>query len=161
VNEPECLGRKRRTSGLNPASRAISHPVATPDLRGQVLAEDGQVFAIGRANVRGKVAVSRSIVSLNLAIPRIAFTTVRGKPEQVRKLACCQPRELAAVVKPTECQASIALNAVPAQARDVEGFAAHGLDGITEDRLDLSDFCEHARSEFEDQRITGAWALRG
>jgi hypothetical protein len=53
----------------------------------------------------------------------------------------------AAVINPPECQASVTIEAVPAQLGDIETFAAHGLHGIPEDRLHMSDFYEHARSE--------------
>ena len=50
-------------------------PVPTSDLRGQVLPEDRQLFAIRRANMRRKVFLST------------VFTALRRKPEQVGKLA--------------------------------------------------------------------------
>jgi hypothetical protein len=83
------------------------------------------------------VKVSRSTV----------FTALRSKQEQIGKLARCQPREPAAVIiiHPPKCQAPVTLEAVPAQVGDLESLAAHGLHGIPEDRLYLSDFYQHAR----------------
>ena len=51
-------------------------PVATPDLRRQFLPEDRQLFAIRRANMRRKVALSTVCMAL------------RRKQDQVGKLAC-------------------------------------------------------------------------
>jgi hypothetical protein len=51
-------------------------PVPASDLRGQVLPEDRQLFAIRCANMRSKVFLST------------VFTALRSKPEQVGKLAC-------------------------------------------------------------------------
>src|SRR5712692_9454801 len=110
-------------------------PVPTSDLRGQVLPKDRHLFAIRRANMRRKVSLST------------VFTAVRSKQEQVGKLACSQPRHPAAVIHPPECQASVTIEAVPAQVGFLESFAAHGLHGIPEDCLHMSDFYRHARSE--------------
>ena len=79
-----------------------------------------------------------------------------SEQEQVRKFACAEPREPAAVINPPECQAPVAIEAVPAQIGDLESFAAHGLHGIPEDRLYVSDFHRHARSEpAQRQQLTG------
>jgi hypothetical protein len=51
----------------------------------------------------------------------------------------------------SECQASVTIEAVPAQVGFLESFAAHGLHGIPEDRLHMSDFYEHTRSESDQQ----------
>ena len=40
---------------------------------------------------------------------------------------------------------------MPAQVGDLESFAGHGLDGIAEDRLYVSDFYDHARSQSPQQ----------
>src|SRR2546428_3966381 len=113
-------------------------PVPPPDLRGQVLPEDRQILAIRRANMRRKV-------SLSAVFTPTVFTALRSKPDQVGKLACGQPRHPAAVIDPhpPECQASVTLEAVPAQVGFLESFAAHGLHRIPEDRLYLSDFYRH------------------
>src|SRR6266852_7737642 len=116
-------------------------PVPTSDLRGQVLPKDRHLLAIRRANMRRKVKVSLSPV----------FTALRSKPDQIGKLACCQPRHPAAVIHSPECQASVTIEAVPAQVGFLELFAAHGLHGIPEDRLHMSDFHEHLRSESTQQ----------
>src|SRR5713226_4032469 len=116
-------------------------PVPTSDLPGQVLPEDRHLFAIRRTNMRRKLSLST------------VFTAVRSKQEQVGKLACCQPRHSAAVINPPECQASVTIEAVPAQVGGFESFAAHGLHGIPEDRLHMSNFYEHARSESSAQML--------
>src|SRR6185369_6094108 len=107
----------------------------TPDLRGQLLAEDRQLFAIRRADMCRKVS------------RRTVFTAAGSKPEQVGKFACAQPREPAAVIQAAEGQAPIAIEAVPAEPGGLEPFPAHGLHGKPEDRLHVSDFYEHGRSE--------------
>jgi hypothetical protein len=61
------------------------------------------------------------------------------------------PRHSAAVVHSPERQASITIEAVPAEVGDLESFAAHGFHGIPEDCLHMSDFYEHARSESAQQ----------
>ena len=109
-------------------------PVAASDLRGQLLAEDRQLFAVRRANMRRKISLAPS--SRRSGVNR----------SRSGSLLADQPREPAAVIDSPECQASIALNAMPAQVGDLKSFAAHGLHGIPEDRLDMSDFYEHARS---------------
>jgi len=73
------------------------------------------------------------------------FTTLRSKQEQFGKLACGQPREPTAVIHTPECQASVTIQAVPAQVGGLESFAANGLHGIPEDCLHVSDFYEHVR----------------
>ena len=106
----------------------------TFDLRGEIVTEDGQHFAIRGANMSWKVAGSR------------VFTAERRKQEQVGKRACCQPRKPAAVINPPERQASVAIEAVPAKVGDLPLFAAHGLHGIPEQRLYMSDCDRHVRS---------------
>ena len=68
---------------------------------------------------------------------------MRRKQDQVGKLAGRQPWEPAAVLEPPEGQAPVTFEAVPAQFGVLEPFAAHGLHGIAEDRLHLSDFYQH------------------
>jgi len=70
---------------------------------------------------------------------------MRSKEQQVWKLACGQPREPAAVVDLSECQASVPLDAVPPQLGGLEPFAAHRLHGIAEERFYMSDFDEHVK----------------
>src|SRR5579864_1966437 len=106
--------------------------VPTSYLRLQVFPKDRHLFAIRRANMRGKVSLSP------------VWTALRSKQEQVGKLAGCQPWKPAAVIQAPECQASVTLEAVPAQVGSLQSFAAHGLHRIPEDRLHVSDFCEHA-----------------
>jgi hypothetical protein len=50
------------------------------------------------------------------------------------------------VIHPPECEASVAIDPVPPQVGDLESFAPHGLHGIPENCLHLSDFCQHANS---------------
>src|SRR5215813_11757271 len=73
--------------------------VAAPDLLGQLLPENWQVFAIRRANMRRNIFLSTIL------------TLQRSKPEQVRKLACCEPRHSAAVVHSAERQPSVTFQA--------------------------------------------------
>jgi hypothetical protein len=101
--------------------------VPASNLLGQFLPEDRHLFAIRRANMRRKASLST------------VFTALRSKPEEVGKLACCEPWHSAAVLNPPECQASVALEAVPPQVGDLESFAGHGLHGIPEDCLYMSD----------------------
>jgi len=58
-------------------------------------------------------------MSGNLSLSTM-FTALRSKQDQFQKLACGKPRHPAAVVNPPECQASVTLDAVPAQ---IGGFA--------------------------------------
>jgi hypothetical protein len=107
-----------------------------------------EATVIAVLNSSGKL-VMESIVETDVRwkVSLSTVTAVRGKPEQVGKLAGCEPRELAAIIHLAECQASVALEAVPAQIGFLESFAAHGLHGIPEDRFHISDFYEHVRSE--------------
>jgi hypothetical protein len=73
------------------------------------------------------------------------FTAVRGKSDQVRKLACRQPWEPAPVINPPERKTPVTFEAVPPQLGALESFAAHGLHGIPEDGLYMSDRYAHAR----------------
>ena len=117
-------------------------PVPASDLRGQALPENRHVLTIGRANIRRKVSWST------------VFPPLRSKQEQLGKLACGKPRESAAIVNPPECQASVTIQAVPAQMGDIDPCAAHGLHGIPEDRFHMSDFDEHDR--FATSELTGS-----
>jgi hypothetical protein len=110
--------------------------VTTSDFRGQVLPEDGQLLAIGRPNMRGKPSLS-SVV-----------TPAWAKQDQVGELAGGQPREPAAVLHSPERQAPVPLETVPAQHGGLQPLAAHGLHGISVDRLYVSDF--HGQAPQED-----------
>src|SRR6186713_2175939 len=105
------------------------------DLRRQFLAEHSELLSFWRANVR------REVFTDHWASPHWR------KENQLRERAGRQPGETAAIGSATEGEAPVPLKSVPAQVGELELFAAHGLDGISEDRLDMSDFCEHARSE--------------
>ena len=102
--------------------------IPATDLRRQFLREDRHQFAIRRPNVRWRI--------------------LRRKQHQLRKLACCQKREPAAVIDPPERQASIALDAVPAQFCRLKPFPTHRLNRIPEDRLHPPDFRDHAGQLF-------------
>jgi hypothetical protein len=107
--------------------------MAPSDLSGQIVSEDGHIFAIGRANVRRKFCLS-------------TVTSLGRKEEQLGKLGCRQPREPAAIINPSESEAPVTFEAVPPEIGDVESFTAHRLNGIAEERLHASDFYGHARS---------------
>jgi hypothetical protein len=115
----------------------LHHPhgsaVPASDFQGQVFTEDRHFLALGRANMRWKASIS------------IIFTAARRKKEQLGKLAYPQPGEFAAVINPPECQASVTLEAVPAEPSGFESFSGHRLHGIPENRLYMSDFYGHAR----------------
>lgn len=51
------------------------------------------------------------------------------------------------MIYPPECQASVTVEAVPAQVGDFESFASHGLHWMQKDGLHMSDFYRHAWSE--------------
>ena len=89
-------------------------PVAASDLRRQFLPEDRHLFAIRSANMRRQV--SRNAV----------FTALRSKPNQVGKLAGREPREPAAVIDPTECQAPVA--SMPCQPSSAASSGSPAMD---------------------------------
>jgi len=92
--------------------------VPTLDLRGQIFPEHSHVYAIRCANVRRNVSLSS------------VFTTPRPKQHQAGKLGCCQLWKSATVVNPSESEASVTFDAVPAQVSDLEALAGHRLQGI-------------------------------
>src|SRR6266571_7142732 len=110
--------------------------MAAAHLRRQFLAEDSHLLSFRRANVRREV-------SLDGGSPPLW-----SKENQVRKLGGGQPGEPAAVVSPTECQPPVAVQTVPAQIRDLETFAAHGLHGIPEERFYFTNLDRHVRHPF-------------
>ena len=107
--------------------------MAATDLRRQFLAEDSHLLSFRRANVRREV-------SLDGGSPPLW-----SKENQVRKLGGGQPGETAAVISPTECQAPVAVETVPAQLGDLEKFAAHGLHWIPEERFYFTNLDRHVR----------------
>ena len=107
--------------------------MAATDLRRQFLTEHSQLLSFWRANVRREVAADGG------APPLWSIENQR------RKLAGGQPWETAAIVSPTEGQAPVAVEAVPAQVRDLEKFAAHGLHWVPEERLYFTDLDRHVR----------------
>src|SRR3989304_7261009 len=107
--------------------------MAAADLRRQFLAENSQVLSFWRANVRGEGSLDGG------SQPRWS------KENQPRKLGGGQPRESAAIVKPTEGQSPVAVKTVPAQVGDLERFAAHGLHWVSEERLYFTNLNGHVR----------------
>src|SRR5688572_1015796 len=105
--------------------------MAATDLRRQLLAEHSQVLSFRRANVSREVSVD------------FGSPPLWHKENQLRKLAGGQPGETAAIVNPTEGQAPVAVETVPAQIGDFERFATHGLHGVPEERLDFTNL-DHA-----------------
>src|SRR4030095_15011925 len=101
------------------------------DLRRQFIAENIQLLAFRRANVSGEVAVAGGPGPL------------WGKENQPGKCGGAQPGEAAAIVSPTERQAPVTLDTVPAQVGDLEKFAAHGLDWVPEERRYFTNFDRH------------------
>jgi hypothetical protein len=93
------------------------------DVGCQLISEDRQFCAIGRPNVRRKISLSTF------------FTAQRSKEDEVGKLACGQPRHSASVVNSPKCQASITIEAIPAQVGGFEPFTGHGLHGVPEECL--------------------------
>jgi hypothetical protein len=71
------------------------------------------------------------------------FAAMWGESDQIRKLACRQPWKPAPVIHPPQGKTPVTVEAVPPDLGDLEPFAAHGLHGIPEDGLYVSD--EHAR----------------
>ena len=119
--------RNRRTSGRRAASLAIS----ATDLRRQFLAEKSQLLSFWRANVRREVSTDGGSTSL------------WSKENQLGKLRGGQPGETAAIVSPTKGKAPVAVKAVPAHIGRLEGFAAHGLHWIPDERLHFTNLDTH------------------
>src|ERR1041385_7723205 len=90
-------------------------PVKTSDLRGQGFSENRHLLAVRCANMRRELLLST------------VLKAERHKPKQVRKLACCKPREPAAVIHLSECQAPVTIEAMPAQIDGLKAFAGHRL----------------------------------
>lgn len=109
------------------------HGTAVPasDFHGEVVAEHRQLFAIRRANMRWQVS------------PYGVSAVLRSKEKQFGKFRCCQPWEPAVVIKPPKCEPPVAIQAVPAQLGNLEWFPPHGLNGIPENCLYMSDFYWH------------------
>jgi hypothetical protein len=112
------------------------------DLLSQIFAECGQLRSIGCADVSGNFSVSSAVA------------VDRSEPKQLWKLAGCQPRHSAAVVKPAEREASVTIKAVPAKIRGLKSFASHGLYRIAEERLNVSDFCAQRAFHSFDHQLT-------
>jgi hypothetical protein len=104
---------------------------STSNLGGQVFTEDVHLFAVRRANVRGKTLLSG------------VFTAVRRKQEQIWQLAGGQPWKPATVIDSPQCQPPVPIDPVPAQLGDLQSVAPHRLHGIPEERLNVSDFYRH------------------
>src|SRR5262245_2957729 len=109
--------------------------MATLDLRRQFFSEDRHLLALRGSDVCRKVYAG------------IVFMSERSEEQQVGQLARAQPRKLVALLRATECEAPVTIEAVPAQCGDVELFAAYGFHGIPEDRLYASELYEHGEVE--------------
>ena len=108
--------------------------MAATDLRRQFLAKDSQLLPIWRANVRREVAIDGGSAAL------------WREENQLRKLGGAQSRETAANIRPTEGQAAVAVETVPAQIGDIEKFAPHGLHWVPEQRLYFTNLDWHIQS---------------
>jgi hypothetical protein len=67
-----------------------------------------------------------------------------SKQNQLGKFAGGEPGEAAAIIFSSEGHAPVTLDAMPTQVGGLQPLARHGLHGIAEDRLYVSDFYEHA-----------------
>ncbi|HVQ14549.1 MAG TPA: hypothetical protein VMS40_13200 [Vicinamibacterales bacterium] len=105
--------------------------MAATDLGRQFLTEHSELVSIWSPDVRGQVSIDGRSPS------------PRSKENQLRELGGGQPREPAAIVSPTESQAPVAIKAVPAEIGDLQRFAAHGLYGVPEERLNFTDLGSH------------------
>ena len=121
--------------------------MAATDLRRQFLAEKSQLLSFWRANVRREVSIDGGSPPL------------WSKENQLGKLGGGQPGETAAIVSPTEGQAPVAVQTVPAQVGDLERFAAHGLHWVPEERLYFTNLDKHDRCRpLNDLEFSG-WRL--
>jgi len=86
------------------------------------------------------------------ALDRVLKRCLEKDPENRWQSARDLKAELEWIAQtPSGAGTAVTIEAVPAQLGDLESFAAHGLHGIPEDRLHMSDFYEHARSESAQQ----------
>jgi hypothetical protein len=104
--------------------------VPTSDVGGEILTEHCHLFTVRRSYVSRKICLG-------------GIVTMWSEQEELRKLACIQPWESAAVIDPAECQAPVAIEAVQAEVREVESFPSHRLHGIAIDSLYISDLYWH------------------
>src|SRR5258708_5806531 len=89
-------------------------------------------------------------------LPRDDGPPAQGSKEnQLRKLPGGQQGETAAIVSPTERQAPVAVKTVPAQVRDLERFAAHGLHGVPEESLYLTHLDRHVQCRPPNMKTEG------
>ena len=102
--------------------------MAASEFGGQIVSKDRHFLTFRRANMRGKDVLSA------------AFTPLWSKKDQLGKLAGRQPRKPTVIADPPERQPPVAFEPMPAQVGGRKPFAAHGLHGIPEDRLNMSDF---------------------
>src|SRR5262249_16880423 len=63
----------------------------------------------------------------------------RSVPKQIRQFTRSQKGESAAVFRPPQCQASIAIDPMPAEVSGIQPFARHRLHRVAEECLDPSD----------------------
>src|SRR5262249_17920984 len=81
--------------------------------------------------------------------------------DELGELPGGEEREPAALADPTEREAPIALEAVPAHRRGLERLAAHRLHRVAEDRFDLADFDSHDRAWMRDPGYSSRSAFIG
>ena len=101
------------------------------DLPGTLCCGKNRDEAIWRANVRREVSTDGGSTSL------------WSKENQLRKLGGRQPGETAPIASATEGQAPVTVKALPAHIGHLEGFAAHGLDRVPEERLHFTNLDTH------------------
>jgi len=100
--------------------------ITAPELSGESFSEQGHLLPLRRENVCGQ--------SFAISI----FSWLRSEEDEIGQLTRGEPREPAAVVKPAKREASIAVEAVPAQRGGIEWLATHGLHRIAEERFNFS-----------------------
>ena len=148
------FGRKRRTSGLSPASRPISSTVSVA-MTETVASSKTPCFrcitctgALCRRPISAARASpntgSRSPSGVRTCVGTSSYTgasdPLRREPEQIREPARRQPREAAAIVEPPDGQTPVPVDTVPPQGGGLQPLAAHRLHRIAEDGLEASDF---------------------
>src|SRR5215212_573869 len=101
--------------------------VAAFEVCGEVVAKNRHQLAVRRPHVRWQVSLST------------ALGTLGRKENQLWEPGCREPRKIAVVAEPSQREASVTVQSVPANCRRLESFAAHRLHGIEEDRVDVPD----------------------
>jgi hypothetical protein len=75
-----------------------------------------------------------------------SFMSERSEQEQFGQLACAQRGKVVALLRVTECEAPVTIEAVPAKVATVELFAAW-ISRIPEDCLYASELYEHGKGD--------------